>query len=211
MHGWRWRRRSAVPPAAACAWSPVQDGSARSVPPAEARSHLSTSPARSPGRSAVPGDALRRCRSCRRELMPSLEKTLRRWYSEVRGLMNSRAPTSGFVRPSAASRMTCASCTIRACLSAVRSLSPGAPGGPVRRTPQPGTNLWLRRYPQRPTRDTHPAILAGEYDARRLRPVGKGNARDFHGCDRPPRRAIVDVRGDDDMSAHPLTPPARRT
>ena len=34
-----------------------------------------------------------------RELMPSLVKTLRRWYSTVRGLMNSRAPISGFVWP----------------------------------------------------------------------------------------------------------------
>ena len=31
-----------------------------------------------------------------RELMPSLRKTLRRWYLTVRGLMNSRVPISGF-------------------------------------------------------------------------------------------------------------------
>src|SRR4051812_30392630 len=36
--------------------------------------------------------------------MSSLPKTLWRWYSPVRGLMNSRAPISGFDRPSRASR-----------------------------------------------------------------------------------------------------------
>jgi hypothetical protein len=48
----------------------------------------------------------RRCRSCRRELTPSLENTLCRWYSAVRGLMKSWAPISGFAWPSAASRAT---------------------------------------------------------------------------------------------------------
>jgi hypothetical protein len=66
---------------------------------------------------AVPGRCLqavrrwgyaRRRRSCRRELMPSLENTLCRWYSAVRGLMNSSAPISAFVWPSAASRAICA-------------------------------------------------------------------------------------------------------
>jgi len=33
--------------------------------------------------------------SCLRELMSSLPKTLRKWYSTVRGLMNSCAPISG--------------------------------------------------------------------------------------------------------------------
>ena len=32
--------------------------------------------------------------------MPSFGNTLRRWYSTVRGLMNSWAPISGFVCPS---------------------------------------------------------------------------------------------------------------
>ena len=41
--------------------------------------------------------------------MSSLVKTLRRWYSTVRGLMKSWAPISGFVRPSTASRVTCSS------------------------------------------------------------------------------------------------------
>ena len=44
-----------------------------------------------------------------RELMSSLVNTLRRWYSTVRGLMNSRAPISGFERPSRASRAIWAS------------------------------------------------------------------------------------------------------
>ena len=45
-----------------------------------------------------------------RELMPSLAKTLRRWYWTVRALMNSRAPISGFDRPSRASRAIWLSC-----------------------------------------------------------------------------------------------------
>ena len=40
--------------------------------------------------------------------MSSFVKTLRRWYSTVRGLMNSWAPISGFVCPWAARRATCA-------------------------------------------------------------------------------------------------------
>ena len=42
--------------------------------------------------------------------MSSFVKTLRRWYSTVRGLMNSCAPISGLVWPSAASRAIWASC-----------------------------------------------------------------------------------------------------
>jgi hypothetical protein len=38
--------------------------------------------------------------SCVRELTPSLRKTSRKWYWTVRGLMNSRAPISGFEGPS---------------------------------------------------------------------------------------------------------------
>ena len=41
--------------------------------------------------------------SSARELMPSLRNTLRKWYWTVRGLMNSWAPISGFVRLSRAS------------------------------------------------------------------------------------------------------------
>jgi hypothetical protein len=37
-----------------------------------------------------------RC-SCMRELTPSFVKTVRRWYSTVRGLINSRAPISAQV------------------------------------------------------------------------------------------------------------------
>ena len=49
-----------------------------------------------------------------RELMPSLVKTLRRWYWTVRELMNSRAPISGLDRPSRASRATWASWAVSA-------------------------------------------------------------------------------------------------
>ena len=41
-------------------------------------------------------------RSALRELMSSFSNTLRRWYSTVRGLMNSWAPISGLVCPSPA-------------------------------------------------------------------------------------------------------------
>lgn len=43
-------------------------------------------------------------RSSRRDLTPSFTKTLLRWYSTVRGLMNSRLPISGLLSPSAANR-----------------------------------------------------------------------------------------------------------
>ena len=39
-----------------------------------------------------------------REVMPSLVKTLRRWYWTVCALMNSRVPISGFDSPSRAIR-----------------------------------------------------------------------------------------------------------
>ena len=45
-------------------------------------------------------------------LMSSLANTLCRWYWTVRGLMNSRAPISGFESPSRASRAICASCAV---------------------------------------------------------------------------------------------------
>ena len=44
------------------------------------------------------------------ERMPSLANTLRRCHSTVRGLRKSRAPISGFDRPSRASRAICSSC-----------------------------------------------------------------------------------------------------
>ena len=44
-----------------------------------------------------------------REWMPSLANTLRRCHSTVRGLRKSRAPISGFVNPSPASRAICRS------------------------------------------------------------------------------------------------------
>ena len=59
-----------------------------------------------------------------RELMPSLVKTLCRWYLSMRGLMNSRAPISGSDRPSLASRATWASWAVSASLARRR----GRPG-----------------------------------------------------------------------------------
>ena len=57
---------------------------------------------------------------CRRELMSSLVNTLCRWYSTVRGLMNSWAPISGFVRPSRAMRAIWASWGVSTSRSPVR-------------------------------------------------------------------------------------------
>src|SRR5580698_3424930 len=57
----------------------------------------------------VSGAAGRAWWSWLREAMPSLVKTLCRWYLTVRGLMKSRAPISGLDRPSLASRATWAS------------------------------------------------------------------------------------------------------
>ena len=71
----------------------------RSIPASTRTCPGSSSPPR--GRARWPSS--RRCcqdsapESSRRELMSSLPNTLRRWYSTVRGLMNSCAPISGFV------------------------------------------------------------------------------------------------------------------
>ena len=61
--------------------------------------------------------------------MPSLVNTLRRWYSTVRGLMNSWAPISGFVSPSPASRAICASCAVSSSRSLDRALADRLAGG----------------------------------------------------------------------------------
>ena len=69
--------------------------------------------------------------------MPSFEKTFRRWYSTVRGLMNSWAPICELVWPSAASRATCASCAVSSSsVSAVRlrTVSPVASSSPRARS-----------------------------------------------------------------------------
>jgi hypothetical protein len=58
---------------------------------------------------AAPGSGGSSCASFVRELMPSLTKTLRRWYSTVCVLMKSRVPISAFERPSRARRAICAS------------------------------------------------------------------------------------------------------
>ena len=54
--------------------------------------------------------------SCRREVMPSLRKMLRRCASIVRGLRKSSAATSREVAPVATSRAICASCAVSASL-----------------------------------------------------------------------------------------------
>ena len=64
-----------------------------------------------------------------RELMSSLVNTLRRWYSTVRGLMNSLAPISGFVCLSLASRAICASWGVRIVARLHRAPGRGLAGG----------------------------------------------------------------------------------
>ena len=61
--------------------------------------------------------------------MSSLPKTLWRWYSTVRGLMNSRAPISGFDRPSRASRAIWASWAVSPLLGLDGALAGGLAGG----------------------------------------------------------------------------------
>lgn len=68
-------------------------------------------------------------RSSLRELTPSFVNTFRRCHSTVRGLRNSCAPISGFVRTSAASRAIWASCAVssaRVSTVRLRTVSPVA-------------------------------------------------------------------------------------
>ena len=72
--------------------------------------------------------------------MPSLVNTLRRCHSTVRADRNSRAPISGLVRPSRASRAMCASCAVSSSwlgAALAHRLAGGrpAPGARARRTP----------------------------------------------------------------------------
>ena len=76
--------------------------------------------------SGIPASAPR---SSLRELMSSLVNTLRRWYSTVRGLMNSLAPISGFVCLSLASRAICASWGVRTSRVSTVRLRRGLAGG----------------------------------------------------------------------------------
>jgi hypothetical protein len=64
---------------------------------------LAVSPRTTYAAWAKAGSLERAPRSWLRELMSSLPKTLWRWYSTVRGLMNSWLPISGLDRPPPAS------------------------------------------------------------------------------------------------------------
>src|SRR6478672_8701315 len=57
-----------------------------------------------------------------RELMPSLANTFFKWYWTVRPLMNSRAPISGFDRPSRASLAICVSWAVNCVLVSAERL-----------------------------------------------------------------------------------------
>ena len=70
------------------------------------------SSATSPSREVTPTRSVTATRSSRRELTPSFVNTLRRWYSTVRGLMNSWLPISWLVCPAAVSRAICVSCAV---------------------------------------------------------------------------------------------------
>src|SRR5689334_24706523 len=70
-------------------------------------------------------------RSCLREVTPSFTKTFRRCHSTVWVLMNSCAPISWFVKPSAASLAIWASCAVN---------SPPGPGGCARTFSPTATN-----------------------------------------------------------------------
>ena len=92
-------------------------------------------------RRAVAGSPGRTRSSWLRELMPSLVKTLPRWYWTVRALMNSRAPISGLDRPSRASRRPgspgrSARRWSRRCACGRSRRWPPARAGPARRTPR---------------------------------------------------------------------------
>ena len=128
--------------------------------------------------------------SSRRELMPSLVKTLRRCHSTVRADRNSWAPISGLVRPSRASR------AIGRFLGGERRPAPGpcacgrsrrwpaARAGPVRRTP---------RRPSRPASRARSAAARGRPRggshgaATRRRAGGPGRAPGGAGCGRAGR------------------------
>src|SRR5262249_59783557 len=65
--------------------------------------------------------------SCVREVTPSFWNTLRRWYSTVRGLRNSRPAMSRFDEPSLTSRAICSSCGVSSSsvlASRLRAVSP---------------------------------------------------------------------------------------
>ena len=90
-------------------------------------------------------------RSSLRELMPSLVNTLRRWYSTVRGLMNSWAPISGFVCPSRGEpgdlRLLRGELVARlgACACGRSRRWPAARAGRARRTPRRRSRRTSRR------------------------------------------------------------------
>ena len=101
--------------------------------------------------------------SSRRDVMPSLANTLRRCHSTVRGLRNSRAPISGFERPSRASRAICASCGVSSSRVSRAALAHRLAGG------RPARAARARRTPPCPIADEH---LVGDCAAARARRHG---------------------------------------
>ena len=123
--------------------------------------------------------------SSRREVMPSLVKTLRRCHSTVRADRNSWAPISGLVRPSRASRAMWASCGVsvvdasRRCAGAPSRRWRSAPGGRARRTP-PSRSRRACRGRCAAARARRRAGPRGA--ATRRRAGGRGPAPDGAGC-----------------------------
>src|SRR5262249_53883494 len=96
-------------------------------------------------RGAGSGVAIRVRASWAREFRPSFLKTLPRWYSTVRGLMNSWAAIWLFVSPSAARSATRASCGVRSRFMArvrARARSPVADSSMPARSANRSAPMW---------------------------------------------------------------------
>ena len=125
-----------------------------------------------------------------RELMPSLANTLCRWYSTVRGLMNSWAPISGFESPSRASRAICASWAVSSSLRLDRALAGGLAGGQQLARGALGERLGAHRGEHARGRcaAARARRAAGARGAAiRRRADGRGRARRARGCGRAAR------------------------
>ena len=124
----------------------------------------------SPGQAGALSRASASC-SPMRELIPSLVNTLRRCHSTVRGLRNSWAPISEFVRPSRASRAICSSCGV----SSSRVVDRGA-CAPSRRWPAARAGR-ARRTPPCPSPRTRRARRAAARGRRSAGPRGAATRR----------------------------------
>src|ERR1700678_526758 len=110
--------------------------------------------------------------------MPSLVKTLPRWYWAVRELMNSRAPISGFDRPSRAIRATRISWAVSSWLAAAAARA--APPAWVVSASRATASLAMGMFPLRSEQCRTPGVeisLAGEVQVERPGPQGRAEQR----------------------------------